>query len=152
MKKRLKRIASLILGIAFVVIFFAGCGAKADKDSPYIGTWPAFAMSAEGMTVSFDRNNPEGVAINILEDGNIELKLGKDTQTGKWKEVENGIEISSGKDKGTGTLEDGVLTLDIEGSKIHFHKQDAEATAKEKEIVDGATMNMNVNKLLELME
>ncbi len=145
--------APLFLGIALVMIFFTGCGGEAaNKESPYIGTWPAFAMSADGMTVSFERNNPEGIAIKILEDGKIELKMGKDTHTGKWEEVENGIEISSGKDKGPGTLEDGVLTLDIEGSKIHFHKQDAEQTAKEKEIVDGATMNMDVNKLLELME
>lgn len=153
MKKTLRRISPLFLTMVLVLVFLAACGGTQQKvENPYVGTWPAFALSAEGMTVSFDRNDTKGIVMTLLEDGKTEFKVGDQTETGKWTETDTGVEIESGGMKMPGTLEDGVLSFDLDGAQMFCHKLDAEVTAKEQEIVDGATMNMKVEQIMEFMQ
>lgn len=151
MKKIIIRRISLVALFSVIFIFAVACsGSK--EESKYHGTWTAFAMEGEGLGVSFDRNNKEGLLLDVLEGNKIELKMGEKTEKGKWKDVENGLEISSGGKTEVATFEDGVLTMDIEGYKAHFHKLDAEETAKEKEIVASTMMKMDIKSLLDTVE
>lgn len=131
----------------FLILLITGCAGK--EQSQYHGDWPAFAVSGEGLLVDFDRNNKEGIVLKVLEGNKLELKMGERTETGKWTDIENGIEIQSGSEKIPAIVEDGVLSLDIDGNVIYFHKADEEPAGKEKEITDQSFMKMDVNTLID---
>lgn len=95
-----------------------------------------FGVSVDGILVNFDRNN-EGIVLKILEGNKLELRSGENTETGKWSDVEKGIQIQSGSEKIEAIVDDGVFTLDIDDN---FHKADEDPTAKEQEITDQSIM------------
>lgn len=117
--QKISKVTFILSGI-LVVGMLTGCGSK--KVDPLLGRYDVYAIETGGMTV---------LASDVLEgESYLELKdkkkatLVMDGQESeiKWKADGDEIQLTDSEDSMDATVEDDIITLDFEGSKMYFAK------------------------------
>ncbi len=117
----MKKILAMLLAVGLVVSMLAGCGGGADADNPNLGVYKIQSLS--GMTIE-DLNDllgedySEMITIELKAGGKGEMTVEGDGGKIKWSMDGDNITIEDASDSLTGTLVDGVMTLDFDGEEV----------------------------------
>lgn len=119
-----RTVSKLLVALLMMTMVMALVSCGGGSKSEYVGTWNATEISAYGVTMSPEDAGME-FTMEIKDDGTITATTnGEDDGAGTWEETESGISISD--DTGEtidGTLEDGVLTINLYGVEIKMEKE-----------------------------
>lgn len=100
-------------------------GAAVSND-PNLGTYHCTSVKMDDMDIG-----PEGQWIQLKDQGKATILLMGEPDEGRWSLSGSAFTLTmSGEKVGTGTLENGVLTLDLMGTQCVFTKDGAEAPAE----------------------
>jgi len=107
--------AALLLIILLISLIGGG---KADP--AVLGSYECVSMRFGDMTV-----DPQGELLELEKKGKAVLTLGGEDFKGKWSLKDEAFTLKQGGDKIVGTLEDGVIVLELEGIEYTFASQGA---------------------------
>ncbi|MCR5134732.1 MAG: hypothetical protein K6B12_03765 [Clostridiales bacterium] len=119
----MKKTVSKILVVLLLMTAVLGLVACGGSESQFVGTWNATEIEAYGVTMA-----PEDAgltfSITFEKDGKVTaLTNGEADGEGTWEEDGDTVTITSNGETMSGTLEDGVLTLDISGIVFKLEKE-----------------------------
>ena len=121
MKKRTAIICAALL--AGVMVMLTACGGSAKyADSKYLGKWTATKAEYSGIEMGVKDILGGEFSFELSEDGKVKMTVVDDEKSGKWDEVEGGIQFD-GDDDMTLKEEGGALTMDYSGVKLTFEKE-----------------------------
>ncbi len=119
-----RTVSKLLVALLMMTMVMALVSCGGGSKSEYVGTWHATEISAYGVTMTPEDAGME-FTMEIKDDGTITATTnGEDDGAGTWEETDSGINISD--DTGEtidGTLEDGVLTINLYGVEIKMEKE-----------------------------
>ena len=110
----MKRTLAIVLAAVMLLALLAGCG-KAD---PNIGTYKL--SGAMGLTL--EEEAAEMVQIELKAKGVMEITFDGETETGTWKAEGEALTLEDAGETITGTIQDGVITIEIEGESMTLTK------------------------------
>lgn len=116
--KGIKKFAVLTACMLLCMMFFTACGS-----SEYVGTWEATKASATigGEVKEMDASDIyQNFTMVLKSGGKATVNLNGKESEGRWKEVDNGIELDG---EMTLTKEGSSLVVEQDGTKIYFEKQ-----------------------------
>lgn len=127
--KLVKKIIAGLLMITCMTVLLMGCGKK--STSAIIGDWTLESITVAGITVNLSEmaTNEEYAAllegmgmsaedpatISAKKDGTCTLKMGAESNDGKWEDKDGTITITSDGDTMNVTIADNKLTLTMPG-------------------------------------
>ncbi|MBQ4361378.1 MAG: hypothetical protein II787_00490 [Lachnospiraceae bacterium] len=121
MKKATAIICAALL--AGVMIMMTACGGSAKyADSKYLGKWTATKAMYSGIEMGVKDILGGEFSFTLTEDGKVTMKVVDQEKSGKWEEIEGGIQFDGDDDM---TLKDDgeALTMDYSGVKLTFEKE-----------------------------
>ena len=121
MKKATAIICAALL--AGVMIMMIACGGSAKyADSKYLGKWTATKAMYSGIEMGVKDILGGEFSFTLTEDGKVTMKVVDQEKSGKWEEIEGGIQFDGDDDM---TLKDDgeALTMDYSGVKLTFEKE-----------------------------
>ena len=133
--KRLEKIMALVSCALVACLTIVGCSAnKPENREAFLGTWEIAAMTVDGEESSeedmlFIRALPEGVSIELRDDGTYTLNLLGDVDEGTWEATGEGtgkLTAPGGSDMEM-TIDGGELVVTDRGDVMRFEKEDADA-------------------------
>ena len=131
MKKSIKLI-SLAMAAMMLVFALAACGSSgggsAAADDPNLGLYKlssvmGFSLEeyAQMMEVS-EEEAADSMTLELKADGKADMTVDGEAQSLDWSITDGTLTLTDGQETLEGTVEDGVITLDIEGAEIVFAK------------------------------
>ena len=131
MKKSIKLI-SLVMTVLMLVFALAACGGSsgggAAADDPNVGVYKlssvmGFSLEeyAKLLEVS-EEEAADSMTLELKSDGKADMTIDGETQTLDWSVTDGALTLTDGQENLEGKVEDGVITLDIEGMEIVFAK------------------------------
>ena len=124
--KKIRTSLVAVLVIVIIVGLFSCVGGGGDKD-PNLGLYNAVS-SVYG---SFEMS-AEGEWIELKSGGKMTMLLMGDEYSGEWELEENKLTVTQAGDTYYGTLEDGVIVLDLAGLTYTYEKEVTEQDKKDK--------------------
>lgn len=114
----MKKITALLLAL-MMVFAFAACGSS-EPDDPNCGTY--HCTTAEMMGVEMDPSEfyDSECSIELKNGGKAKMTLDSDSGSGSWVVDGNAITITIDGVDSVGTIEDGVMVIDLIGMGINF--------------------------------
>ena len=124
----MKRILSCLLA-ALLLTLTVGCGG--DKaDDPNLGLYTAQTAEYGGMSLSVGQFFEKGFSIELKSGGKCKLKADDATASGKWTLDGTAFHVEGGGIDCSGTLENGVISIDYDGVVFNLVNEDYQAPAK----------------------
>lgn len=120
----MKRTLAIVLAAVMLLALLAGCG-KAD---PNIGTYKlsgAMGLTLEefaGIAGMTEEEAAEMVQMELKAKGVMEITFDGETETGTWKAEGETLTLEDAGETITGTIQDGVITIEIEGESMTLTK------------------------------
>ena len=131
----MKKITAVLLALLLMLSLCACGGSK--EDQSLLGTYPLYAMEYEKGTNVLASELFDGESyITLKSGGSAEFCLEGDVANVKWKADGGKITVIAADGEMSGSIADGLLTLETDGSKLFFTADDA---AKSK--VKALTLN-----------
>lgn len=117
---------SLIIGIAAmaVVILLVMLLGGGDGNDPNLGRYNGISCICEGVEIG-----AEGEWIELMSDGKAKIMLMGEEFSGKWELNGHKLTVTQAGDAYTGTLEEGLLTLDFGGMIYTYVNENGQAPA-----------------------
>ena len=134
-KKKSRLGLIIVLVIALAVGLFSCIGGGGDSDDPNLGVYNAVSCSYGGFEMS-----AEGEWLELKSGGKLKMNLMGEEYSGKWELDGESLTVTQAGDTYYGTLEDGVIELDLAGLAYIYEK---EATVQENEEPVAATDGSN---------
>ena len=121
-------VGGVVIALAVVaVLLISLLGGGSDKKAPEeLGRYEAVSCMMDGEEVELD-----GEWIELMAKGKAEVYLLEETYEGKWSLDGDEFTFTQAGTDYTGTLEDGVLTLEFEDLEYTFEKEDADGEEEE---------------------
>ena len=120
----MKKLTALVLALLLAVSLCACGGSKADQSM--LGKYTLYAMEYEKGTNVLASELFDGESyITLKSGGSADFCMEGDVASVKWKSDGGKITISAADGDMTGTLSDGLLTLDADGSNLFFVANEA---------------------------
>lgn len=119
-----KGLAALLCAVLFTA---SGCGGSTTKTAadPNLGMYTCRDVYMNDMSAGAN-----GEYIELKQGNKLSIKIGDNPYDGEYKlDGENFTLVMFGEDDSTGTLKDGVLTLDMSGMKYIFVKEGMDYSA-----------------------
>ena len=130
-KKKSRLGLIIVLVIALAVGLFSCIGGGGDSDDPNLGIYNAVSCSYGGFEMS-----AEGEWLELKSGGKLKMNLMGEEYSGKWELDGESLTVTQAGDTYYGTLEDGVIELDLAGLTYIYEK---EATVQDNEDPVAAT-------------
>ena len=124
--KKIRTSLIAVLVIVLIVGLFSCVGGGNDKD-PNLGLYNAVSSTYGSFEMS-----AEGEWIELKSGGKMTMMLMGDEYSGKWELEENELTVTQAGDTYYGTLEDGVIVLDLAGLTYTYEKEVTEQDKQEK--------------------
>ena len=124
--KKIRTSLIAVLVIVLIVGLFSCIGGGNDKD-PNLGLYNAVSSTYGSFEMS-----AEGEWIELKSGGKMTMMLMGDEYSGKWELEENELTVTQAGDTYYGTLEDGVIVLDLAGLTYTYEKEVTEQDKQEK--------------------
>ena len=116
----MKRIISVLTALVMAVSLCA-CGGSGKAEDALAGTYKLYAMDYDESHIVLTDELFEGENyITLKSGGSAEMSLENETNNLKWKADGNNITVTAADGETTGTITDGVLALNVEGSNLYF--------------------------------
>lgn len=121
-----KKIAVILTAMLMVVFALTACGGS--KADPVVGTWNATKIKMAGMEITLEEFAEQtgqeiSMSLEFTADGKIKADAMGQTSDGEWKAKDDGkYDVTLDGETEELALEDGKLTLDIEGVQAVFEK------------------------------
>jgi len=121
MRKHLLTILSLVLAaITLTGLFGCSGGDEIPEDDPDLGL---YLLDADDSTELPHHGKIDAdVSIELRAGGKAVLRLGDKEKNATWKKTGSDITIRHAGVKFTGTVADGVITVDISGAEFTFRR------------------------------
>lgn len=130
--KKIRTSLIAVLVIVLVVGLFSCVGGGNDKD-PNLGLYNAVSSTYGSFEMS-----AEGEWIELKSGGKMTMMLMGDEYSGKWELEENELTVTQAGDTYYGTLEDGVIVLDLAGLTYTYEKEVTEQDKNDKAATEPA--------------
>lgn len=123
----MKKLLAILCSAFALCIALASCEAAPRTD--LIGTWDydidtLDQFVGEGLTDEQVLAARQLMFLNLYEDGTADFVLFGSVQDGSWQASGSDISITIGKGESTAKLEDGMLTMGVDGATLVFVKTD----------------------------
>ena len=115
--KKIRTSLIAVLVIVIIVGLFSCVGGGDDKD-PNLGLYNAVSSTYGGFEM-----NAEGEWIELKSGGKMTMLLMGDEYSGRWELEENKLTVTQAGDTYYGTLEDGVIVLDLADLTYTYEKE-----------------------------
>ncbi|MBQ9269617.1 MAG: hypothetical protein IJ206_08895 [Oscillospiraceae bacterium] len=121
----MKRTLSILLAVIMLLSLLTACGGKAD---PNIGVYKlsgAMGYSLEefaGMMGITEEEAADMIQMELKDKGVLALTFDGETETGTWSADGETLTIEDAGESITGTIKDGVITIEIEGESMTLTK------------------------------
>lgn len=121
-----KKIALILTAMLMLMFALTACGSKTD---PIVGNWKATKMKMAGVDISLEEFSEQtgqdvSMSLEFTADGKIKGNAMGQTAEGDWKAKDGGkYDVTIDDETEELVLEDGLLTLGIEGVQAIFEKQ-----------------------------
>lgn len=137
MKKKIGK-ASRLVTSTLLMLSLAACGGSDMKDSPYVGVWTATTAEMSGISLSVDTVLGGDMTLTLDPNGKATLTIAGDSQTGKWKETDDGFSVD---DDFTMYVDGNTGYMDYDGVRLNFESDTAgtnttETTEPEQETTE----------------
>ena len=116
----MKKILSCLL-VALLLMLAVGCGGD-KSDDPNLGVYTAETAEYSGMTVSVGQFFEKGFSIELKSGGKCKLTADDATASGKWTLDGAKFHVEGGGIDCSGTLENGVMSIDYDGVVFNLIK------------------------------
>ena len=126
-KKKSRLGLIVVLVIALAVGLFSCIGGGGDSDDPNLGVYNAVSCSYGGFEMS-----AEGEWIELKSGGKLKMNLMGEEYSGKWELDGESLTVTQAGDTYYGTLEDGVIVLDLAGLTYTYEKEVMEQDKNDK--------------------
>ena len=126
-KKKSRLGLIIVLVIALAVGLFSCIGGGGDSDDPNLGIYNAVSCSYGGFEMS-----AEGEWLELKSGGKLKMNLMGEEYSGKWELDGESLTVTQAGDTYYGTLEDGVIVLDLTGLTYTYEKEIAEQDKNDK--------------------
>ena len=130
--KKIRTSLIAVLVIVLIVGLFSCVGGGNDKD-PNLGLYNAVSSTYGSFEMS-----AEGEWIELKSGGKMTMMLMGDEYSGKWELEENELTVTQAGDTYYGTLEDGVIVLDLAGLTYTYEKEVTEQDKNDKAATEPA--------------
>ena len=121
----MKRTLAIILAAVMLLALLAACAGEADPNVGLYKLSGAMGYSLEefaemaGMT---EEEAADMVQMELKDKGVLSLTFDGETETGKWSADGETLTIEDAGESITGTIKDGVITIEIEGESMTLTK------------------------------
>lgn len=119
----MKKIIYMIIAALMAGVILTACGGGKEDSSLY-GEYKLYAAEEEGMCLLASEIFEEEGSLILEKGGKGTMAVG-DKVNVKWIAEGDKITLSQGGDSYTGTVKDGIITMDLEGMKMYFAKEGA---------------------------
>jgi len=126
-KKKSRLGLIVVLVIALAVGLFSCIGGGGDSDDPNLGVYNAVSCSYGGFEMS-----AEGEWLELQSGGKLKMNLMGEEYSGKWELDGESLTVTQAGDTYYGTLEDGVIVLDLAGLTYTYEKEVTEQDKNDK--------------------
>lgn len=126
-KKKSRLGLIIVLVIALAVGLFSCIGGGGDSDDPNLGMYNAVSCSYGGFEMS-----AEGEWLELKSGGKLKMNLMGEEYSGKWELDGENLTVTQAGDTYYGTLEDGVIVLDLAGLTYTYEKEVTEQDKNDK--------------------
>ena len=126
-KKKSRLGLIIVLVIALAVGLFSCIGGGGDSDDPNLGVYNAVSCSYGGFEMS-----AEGEWLELKSGGKLKMNLMGEEYSGKWELDGENLTVTQAGDTYYGTLEDGVIVLDLAGITYTYEKEVTEQDKNDK--------------------
>ncbi|HHX37708.1 MAG TPA: hypothetical protein GX717_06990 [Clostridiaceae bacterium] len=123
--QKTKRLFALVIA-ALMLIGLTACGPKGDPNDPNLGVYEAKTFEYAGIEM-----DASGDWLELMAGGRATISIEGDEFKCKWKLDGNNFTLEERGDTFKGTLEAGVIVLDIEGITYTFAKPGAYVPSQE---------------------
>lgn len=116
----MKRLSALFLAL-LMALSLCACGGSGE-DTAALGKYNCTSISMNDIDLEGN-----GEWLELQDGGKVALYVGGETHSGTFTLEENTLSMTiDGQEAGSGTLENGVLTMDILGATCVFQQETAE--------------------------
>ena len=124
-----KQIRTSLIAVLVIVIIVGlfSCVGGGDKKDPNLGLYNAVSSTYGGFEMS-----AEGEWIELMSGGKMKINLMGDEYSGTWELEESELTVTQAGDTYYGTLEDGVIVLDLAGLTYTYEKEGTEQDKEDK--------------------
>ena len=137
----MKKLTVLLL-VLMTVLTLCSCGG-AKEDTSIYGTYTLYAMDYDEGIIVQTADLFDGESFVTIKSGGAVINLEGDESNVTWKADGSKIVFSASDGDMNGTLKDGMLTLDVEGTNLYFFAEGAS-----KDAIDAKTLDEVLNGLL----
>ena len=107
-----KKVIGLVLVAILAMSMLVACGGTVDASDPNQGLWTATVGEAMGVEVDAAEVFKDGFTIELQSDGKCRVSADGSSSNAKWTLDGNAITITVEGETMSGTLENGLLTLE----------------------------------------
>lgn len=119
----MKKILSTLLTLLLAAVMLTACGGDKEDASLY-GEYKLYAAEEDGMCILASEIFEEEGSLLLEKGGKGTMAVG-DKVSVKWAVEGDKITLSQGGDSYSGTIKDGIITMDLSGTKTYFVKDGA---------------------------
>jgi len=124
---------------AILALTLCACGESQNQEmtSPYAGVWTATSARYGDTEVAIGDVFPDGLSLELQDNGVCQLTLGEDTDPATWSVAEDdSITISDGETDLLGTVDGDVIVLEISGMSITLTREGADTEGDDTQDAD----------------
>jgi len=124
MKKQLSLLFATLFTLS-LVLGLCACGGGEAADDPNVGTYICTTAEMEGISLPVESFATNGITLELKDSGTATLDFDGESGSGSWTLDGTAFSLEADGIECPGTLEDGVLILDLEGVMLTFEKEAA---------------------------
>ena len=117
----MKKILACLLAVLLLALAL-GCSSGDDKNDPNLGVYTAKTAEYSGITLNVDQFFEKGFTIELKSGGKCKMIADDTSASGKWTLDGTAFHVEGGGIDCSGTLENGVMSIDYDGVVFNLVK------------------------------